>query len=94
MKCYLIPRSNTTYQCHWCEKDIPNNSPYIRFRRYYRTHKLHVACSKRLVQRGWLWELDINRFAGLNRTAIDSTSSDTEWNQIMHVASIDDNIRH
>ena len=80
MKCYLIPRSNQPYICHWCEATLPTRSPYVLFTRYGNRLKMHVACSKQLVQRGWLYELDLHKLGG-GRGYLDNTSPDVEWQE-------------
>ncbi len=82
MKSYLMPRSNQPYECHWCKIIMPAHSPYVKLRRYYVTLKMHVACTKQLVQREWISHLDLRHVSGVaSRTYLDINSPDVEWQE-------------
>ena len=79
-KSYLIPRSNKEYQCHWCHVVLPTHSPYVQCYRGGGNIKMHVGCVKQLVQRGWLYELDLQKL-GFGYTQLDSSSEDSAWQE-------------
>ena len=82
MKSYLIPRSNQPYECHWCRAILPRRSAYVMFIRYGERLKMHVACTKQLVQREWISHLDLRHVSGVaSRTYLDINSPDVEWQE-------------
>ena len=83
MKSYLMPRSNQPYICHWCKVIMPAHSPYVKVRRYYATLKMHVACTKQLVQREWISHLDLRHIDQVDDSVkdLDTNSPDVDWQE-------------
>jgi len=82
MKSYLMPRSNQPYICHWCKVIMPTHSPYVKVRRYYTTLKMHVACTKQLVQREWISHLDLRHIGEVKD--LDMNNADEDWQEYIN----------